>query len=91
MVFFIHQSAKNYLSFASTLTLSPNLSEENKVLMIQCFYYICSRVFEVGEINISSGSGISNSEDGMPGTEDKHREDSIPDWVPDILQYLVLF
>jgi len=40
----VHQSAKEYLSSAPALGISPNLMEEHKILTKRCFDYICSGV-----------------------------------------------
>ncbi len=92
----MHQSAKDYLSSANALALSANLAKENKILTIRCFDYICSGVFQDGEIYITSDSYISSSGDGMPGIEDEHEEalvsgDITSNNKPDLLKYPVLF
>lgn len=93
-VYFVHQSAKDFLSSANALALSTNLAEENKKLTIRCFDYICSGAFQAGEIDIASDSGTS--ERSLSSVEDE-QEDAmslngpIYDNEPGLLKYPVLF
>lgn len=91
VVYFVHQSAKDYLFSTKALALSTNPAEENKMLTIRCFDYICSGVFQVGEIDTSLDSRTSDTKNDMLGIEDKRVDDFIPDKAPDLLKYPVLF
>ena len=78
-VYFVHQSAKDYLWSAETLSLSLDLAEEHKTLTIRCLDYVCSGVFDEGSIKIRSDSDTSSLEVNLSDIEDdmSNKKDSI--------------
>jgi len=71
----VHQSAKEYLSSAPALGISPNLMEEHKILTKRCFDYICSGVINDGLIDL--------------GNDDAHR--AFEEQRETLVRYPVLF
>ena len=80
-VYFVHQSAKDYLSSAKALKSSVGLAEEHKRLTIRCLDYICSGVFDAGPVATFLDRDTSDTEDRVSCSEDDMLNSMCGVWV----------
>ena len=69
-VYFVHQSAKDYLlSLENATMFSPKMGEENKLIASHCFQYICDAFAELSNERTCPAENLETAEGTAPYLE----------------------